>query len=279
MQSDRQSFGQSWHTHGRSRPHILIAGRRGNWVSDEAVPGAEFGQLLRRRRRVSGLTQEELGERAGVSVRTIADLERGRRARPYRQTVTALAEALGLRGGELDEFVRLARRSLRPVADDSRAGPPELSDVPGVARQLPATVGHFTGRAAELEALTGLLSEPGGPGAVVISALAGTAGVGKTALAVHWSHRVAARFPHGQLYVNLRGYDPREPVVVADALAGFLSALGVPGQQIPRRGRTTGPGCTAAGWLAGGSWWFWTTPVTATRSGRCCPASRDAWRL
>ena len=96
-------------------------------------------------------------------------------------------------------------------------------------------VAHFTGRAAELAALTGLLGEAGPtvPGTVVISAIGGTAGVGKTALAVHWAHQVAGRFPDGQLYVNLRGYDPGEPMAAADALAGFLRALGVPGQEIP----------------------------------------------
>jgi DNA-binding SARP family transcriptional activator/tetratricopeptide (TPR) repeat protein/Mrp family chromosome partitioning ATPase len=71
--------------------------------------------------------------------------------------------------------------------------------------------------------------------AAVISAVSGTAGVGKTALAVHWAHQAAAagRFPDGQLHVNLRGYDPARPVTAADALDGFLRGLGVPGQDIP----------------------------------------------
>jgi DNA-binding SARP family transcriptional activator/tetratricopeptide (TPR) repeat protein len=104
-----------------------------------------------------------------------------------------------------------------------------------VPRQLPAAVAGFTGRDHELARLTSLLGqEPDGRApAMVISAIGGTAGVGKTALAVHWAHQVAARFPDGQLYINLRGYDPRSPVAPADALAGFLQALGVPGQQIP----------------------------------------------
>ncbi|MGH3155286.1 MAG: NB-ARC domain-containing protein, partial [Streptosporangiaceae bacterium] len=67
----------------------------------------------------------------------------------------------------------------------------------------------------------------------MISAIGGTAGVGKTALAVSWAHQVADRFPDGQLYVNLRGYDPAQPVTASDALAGFLRALGKPGQDIP----------------------------------------------
>jgi DNA-binding SARP family transcriptional activator/tetratricopeptide (TPR) repeat protein len=112
-----------------------------------------------------------------------------------------------------------------------------MAEGPGLKaiRQLPAAVSSFTGREAELAALTGLL-EPRSSAlapALVISAIGGTAGVGKTALAVQWAHQVAGRFPDGQLYVNLRGYDPDQPVAAADALAGFLHALGVPGQEIP----------------------------------------------
>ena len=111
--------------------------------------------------------------------------------------------------------------------------PADRSD--GAPRQLPAVVGCFTGRDGELAALTGLLG-PGGGGvapALVISVIGGTAGVGKTALAVQWAHLVAGRFPDGQLYVNLRGYDRDQPMTATDALAGFLRALGVPGQDIP----------------------------------------------
>jgi tetratricopeptide (TPR) repeat protein len=67
----------------------------------------------------------------------------------------------------------------------------------------------------------------------VISAVSGTAGVGKTALAVHWAHRVRDWFPDGQLYVDLRGYDPDQPMAPGDALARFLTGLGVPGRDIP----------------------------------------------
>jgi hypothetical protein len=106
--------------------------------------------------------------------------------------------------------------------------------VPVMPREVPGTVGHFVGRLRELTELDRLLDGPrDGPGAMVISAIGGTAGVGKTALAVQWAHRVTSRFPDGQLYVNLRGYDPEQPVRPTDALAGFLRSLGVPGQDIP----------------------------------------------
>ena len=69
---------------------------------------------------------------------------------------------------------------------------------------------------------------------MVISAVAGMAGVGKTALAVHWARKVAGRFPDGQLYVNLRGYDAEGAAVTAEEVTGwFLVALGVPAGQIP----------------------------------------------
>ena len=66
-----------------------------------------------------------------------------------------------------------------------------------------------------------------------MAVIAGTAGVGKTALAVQWARQVARHFPDGQLYVNLRGYDHGEPLAAADALAGFLRCLGVPGSELP----------------------------------------------
>jgi predicted ATPase len=96
-------------------------------------------------------------------------------------------------------------------------------------------VRHFAGRAGELATLTGLVRKPGGTGGtVVISAMSGTAGVGKTALAVWWAHQVADRFPDGQLYVNLRGFDPTGSVMdPAEAVRRFLDALQVPPERIP----------------------------------------------
>ncbi|WP_053736290.1 NB-ARC domain-containing protein [Nocardia sp. NRRL S-836] len=101
-----------------------------------------------------------------------------------------------------------------------------------VPRQLPPDVTHFTGRTAELGVLDGLLT--GQARTVVISAIAGAGGVGKTSLAVHWAHGVRDRFADGQLYVNLRGFSPEPPMSAAQVLTGFLTALGVPGRAVPR---------------------------------------------
>jgi DNA-binding SARP family transcriptional activator len=102
--------------------------------------------------------------------------------------------------------------------------------------QLPADTTTFTGRAQQLAQLDAMLVDQDGEQATVvpIAAIAGTAGVGKTALAIHWAHRVRHRFSDGQLYVNLRGFDPAGTAVrPVDAIRGFLDALGVPRDEIP----------------------------------------------
>ncbi len=200
-----------------------------------------FGRLLREHRTSAGLTQEELAERSGISVRAIADAEAGRTTRPHPRSVRLIAAALHLAGPERAAFCAAGRGLTIDGGHRlaSKAGPrgvPRDEQLQiGGPRQLPGAVSHFTGRAAELAALTGLLGEAGptAPGTMAIWAIGGTAGVGKTALALHWAHQVAGQFPDGQLYVNLRGYDPDQPMPAADALAGFLRALGVPGQDIP----------------------------------------------
>jgi tetratricopeptide (TPR) repeat protein len=196
--------------------------------------GAGFGALLRACRLSARLSQQELAGSSGMSVREISDLERGRTRRPYPDSVQRLAEALGLRGEARGEFVAAAGRRLAAGAMSGPQRRPVRADGGRVVpRQLPGPVGQFAGREAELAALTGLLEGADSSPAAVISAIGGTAGVGKTALAVHWAHQVAERFPDGQLYVNLRGYDAGDPVPATDALAGFLRALGVAGQDIP----------------------------------------------
>jgi DNA-binding SARP family transcriptional activator/Tfp pilus assembly protein PilF len=102
-------------------------------------------------------------------------------------------------------------------------------------RQLPAPVREFVGRDAELAALNDLADRAATSirATLVMSAIGGMAGIGKTTLALYWSHQVADQFPDGQLYVNLRGYDVDQPMLATDALAGFLNALGMPSQEIP----------------------------------------------
>ncbi|WHT22926.1 tetratricopeptide repeat protein [Crossiella sp. CA-258035] len=101
-------------------------------------------------------------------------------------------------------------------------------------RQLPGEVRGFVNRQPELDRLTQILTgDPDEPAAAGLLVLTGTAGVGKTSLALHWAHRVRERFPDGQLYVNLCGYDPGPPVTAGQALDRFLRALGVPVTGIP----------------------------------------------
>jgi DNA-binding SARP family transcriptional activator/tetratricopeptide (TPR) repeat protein len=112
---------------------------------------------------------------------------------------------------------------------------PAARSGPAVPRLLPAASAHFAGRAGELKALGELLGQAmGADGRGVIWVIDGTAGVGKTALAVYWAHQVADEFPDGQLYVNLRGFGPSGcPLTPAEAIRGLLAALQVPSAQIP----------------------------------------------
>jgi tetratricopeptide (TPR) repeat protein len=104
-------------------------------------------------------------------------------------------------------------------------------------QQIPAGVAgavQFTGRDAEIEALSGLMTATGYGDAVAVAVISGTAGVGKTALAEHWARQAAGQFPDGQLRVNLRGFDSsRAPLEPAAALGGFLEALGVAPERVP----------------------------------------------
>ncbi|MFC6023759.1 BTAD domain-containing putative transcriptional regulator [Plantactinospora solaniradicis] len=159
----------------------------------------------------------------------------------FRQARQVLAEETGL--DPAPELTRLYDDILHhrpglaahsPPAPDGPA--PGTASGPLVQRpeQLPRAVPEFVGRRVELASLDALLD--GGaqePTTVVISAVSGMAGVGKTALALHWAHRAADRFPDGQLYVNLRGYDEAGVVSPADALSGFLETLGVSHARIP----------------------------------------------
>jgi tetratricopeptide (TPR) repeat protein len=193
-----------------------------------------FGALLYAGRRSAGLSQEELAERSGLSVRTIRELERGRTRWPYPDSVQRLADALELRDTARVEFVVAAvrrppgRAAVRPAGGAiQRTGGGRV-----VPRQLPGPLPAFVGRQDQLAALSRVLHQPGGT--AIITAIRGTAGVGKTALAVHWAHQVAAEFPDGQLFLNLQGFDlTGTPMPPADALRVFLDGLGIPADQLP----------------------------------------------
>ncbi|MFE3250164.1 ATP-binding protein [Streptomyces sp. NPDC059209] len=115
--------------------------------------------------------------------------------------------------------------------DSKEGGSPEGPQ----PRQLPADVKGFVNRVHELDELNAIVAgENGEPLVISVCVIAGTAGAGKTSLALRWAHHARARFPDGQLYVNLRGYDPGEPVTAQEALHRFLSALGVPAQSVPQ---------------------------------------------
>ncbi|MEV0204806.1 BTAD domain-containing putative transcriptional regulator [Streptomyces sp. NPDC050788] len=148
-----------------------------------------------------------------------------------------LAEELGTDpGAEAQQVHRAVLRGESALPPAAGTWPPEG---PVTARtvpaQLPPEARGFTGRQEELARLDGIVAAAAErPAGVTVAVVSGTAGVGKTALTLHWAHRIADRFPDGQLYVNLRGFDPSGAVMTPhEALGGFLDALGVPAPRIP----------------------------------------------
>ncbi|MCZ7429954.1 BTAD domain-containing putative transcriptional regulator [Micromonospora sp. WMMA1949] len=237
---------------------------RGPVLAGLPLPGPLAGRVARiEERRL--LAEEDhaaarlaLGEAARVIPGLRALLDRHPlRQRAWAQLMTALYQ-LGDVSGALAAF----RRARRVLAEETGMDPsPELTRLhddilhhrlargPAAAppagagpeatthhrpRQLPLAAAGFVGRDAELAVLDATLGErPDGRDSVRIVTVSGMAGVGKTTLALHWAHRAAGRFPDGQLYVNLRGYDEGDTVPAADALLTFLEALGVPAGRIP----------------------------------------------
>ncbi|MEV0005167.1 NB-ARC domain-containing protein [Micromonospora sp. NPDC050980] len=154
------------------------------------------------------LTQEELAARTGLSVRSIRNLESARVLRPRPATVRLIRDALGLPGP--------SSPLPRPM-------------------QLPLDVPGFTGRVAQLAQLDRLLDDSLRATSTVVVALVGRNGIGKTALALHWAHRIAARFADGVLHVDLGGNRAqRSPASPAEALGCLIEALAVPAGGIPR---------------------------------------------
>lgn len=190
-------------------------------LGDPAAAVAELEKLLVR----------EPGRERMVELLMLALYRSGRPAdaiRAYQRLRTHLADQLGVEPGP--QLQRRYTAILRGDPHLDRTGPAGSTGGPAPARpaQLPPATGHFTGRSRELAALDRLLGKPARIGVV-----SGPAGMGKTALAVQWAHRVADRFGDGQLFLDLRGHDPATALPVTEALTQLLAGLGVPPGQIP----------------------------------------------
>jgi transcriptional regulator with XRE-family HTH domain len=184
-----------------------------------AEPQAGFASVLRGLRVAAGLTQGELADATGLSLRTVSDLERGVVTMPQRDTVRLLADGLQLAGQPRSEFEAAAR------------GHAAVAVVVPAVRTLPRDITSFTGREPELRLLERAAA---GSGVVTIHAIGGMAGVGKTAFAVHAAHQLAGQFPGGQIFLPLHGHTPgQRPVNPADGLASLLLVIGVPAGQVP----------------------------------------------
>jgi len=198
-------------------------------------PEVSFAGLLRQLRAEARLTQEELAEAAGLSPRSVSDLERGINRTAHKDTALLLAGALGLDGPARELFVAAARGKA-PAADVLAARQGVVGTFAAAAtRGLPRDTAVFTGRQAELDQLAGTLAQAAANGGVVgIHAIDGMAGVGKTAFAVHAAHRLAGEFPDGQFFLPLHAHTAgQQPVDPADAVASLLLAAGVPAVQLP----------------------------------------------
>ena len=188
-------------------------------------------QLRRREARTRGdsqLTYRELAAKTGWAHGVIGDYFAGNTLPPT-DRFDVLVTLLGATPAELG-----ALATARDRVEEHRRQPRHSGLALPVPRELPSQVPVFVGRTsqlAELDQLMDALAKR--PSSVVIATVSGTAGVGKTALAVQWAYRVVSRFPDGCLYVDLRGYGPDRPVTPPEALSGFLRSLGVSGAELP----------------------------------------------
>ncbi|MEV6281779.1 tetratricopeptide repeat protein [Kribbella sp. NPDC051770] len=172
-----------------------------------------FGATLRRLRHDRGLTQERLAHDAGISAQAVQLLESGRRRFPRPSTVGALANALSCTADERDQ---LLQASTRPSATT-----------------LPAAPADFTGRVREVAQLSADLTTGAVAPAVPVVAITGMGGIGKTTLALKVAGEVTARFPDGQLLIDLGGFSRSGPVDPSSALAILLRRLGTPPADLP----------------------------------------------
>ncbi|MFF7852874.1 NB-ARC domain-containing protein [Streptomyces sp. NPDC007904] len=205
-----------------------------------------FGTHLHALRTGAGLSQAELAQTAGVSVRGLSDMERDRTRGPQRRTVQALAAALRLDPAAARELERLASlgrprpagfEAARPAAGPVGACGTTTSRTPPAPTAahhtlaLPRDLSDFTARGPALDRLRALVEDLD-PARPPVALICGQPGLGKTSFAVHAAHALAPHFPDGQFTLDLRGMDPR-PVAPRDALARLLRASGLPESTIP----------------------------------------------
>jgi DNA-binding SARP family transcriptional activator/DNA-binding XRE family transcriptional regulator len=213
--------------------------------ADLALDAGQFDEVADRLR---PLTAAEPLDEALAARMILALAGRGQQAgalRLYDETRQRLADDLGVEPSpELREaHLRVLRQQVpagppetpRPAEPPEQPGPeqPGPLDARPAPAQLPAAVGGFTGRAEHVGWLDALLDAADAADEPVSAVITGTAGVGKTALAVHWARRVRSRFPHGQLFANLHGYAAGPSLRPIDVLSRFLRALGVSAEQVP----------------------------------------------
>jgi DNA-binding SARP family transcriptional activator/tetratricopeptide (TPR) repeat protein len=201
-------------------------------IEASIATGLELGRHRELVAELARLTAEHPTRERLVELHMLALYRSGRTVEAldvYTRTRARLADQLGLDPGPALRQLQQAILRGTPAAAPPPPSGGATATAAGAIRpaQLPPYQVQFTGRERYLDSLDGFAAS----GAAVV--ISGTAGVGKTALAVRWAHRVRDRFPDGQLYVNLRGYAQTPPLRPIDALAGFLSALDVPAERVP----------------------------------------------
>lgn len=188
--------------------------------------GEALAARLNALRAMTGLSLRELQQHTHSSDSSLSRYFAGR-IRPPWSVVQALCKLAGEDPTTVRPLWAAAGRHFPPPP---AAVPQAAAAITTVPRQLPAAPRHFVGRTAETAAMSRSLAETSSPLFVIV----GAGGIGKSALALAWAHSAAADFPDGQLYVNLRGFDPvGVPVPPDECLGGFLDALGVPAERRP----------------------------------------------
>jgi DNA-binding SARP family transcriptional activator/Tfp pilus assembly protein PilF len=213
----------AWYRCGRQADALQVfRDLRGRLASELAVePGPELQRLHQ---------QILSGDPALTASGNLAGLLRGGEAAAPANSAGKDAQIWDVRPAQPPDAPK------RPGSENARRAHSGSTAAPLIPRQLPAAPAHFAGRQRELGLLTGWLEAGTAAGQTVILAISGTAGVGKTALALRWAHQAKHRFADGQLYVNLRGFDASSaPVAPADAISVLLESLDMPASRIPQR--------------------------------------------